>query len=199
VKDAVNCIWWLSPTPWPRASNRRVLAPYSQSMQELLVKGYEPRLRPSGHDISDKFQRDNKGAIPPNLLAIANTRSTDPYRRYCEKHSLPLHPARFPAELPAYFVSFLTDPGDFVLDPFGGSCMTGAVCEAMKRRWACCDLDPDFVKGGKGYFEGDFDVNGDRRGGKYEIGMPSFLTDADGLPDLSTGYKRPKRTKKKGK
>lgn len=22
VKDAVNCIWWLSPTPWPKASNR---------------------------------------------------------------------------------------------------------------------------------------------------------------------------------
>ena len=26
-KDAVNCVWWLSPTPWPKASNRRILAP----------------------------------------------------------------------------------------------------------------------------------------------------------------------------
>ena len=197
VKDAVNCVWWLSPTPWPRASNRRVLTPYSQSMQDLLVKGYKPRLRPSGHDISDKFQQNNNGAIPPNLLAIANTRSTDPYRRYCEKHSLPLHPARFPAELPAYFVSFLSDPGDLVLDPFGGSCMTGAVSEAMKRKWVCCDLDLDFVKGGKGYFEGEFVVNGSRSGGKYEIGMPSFLTTGDGLPNLSTGRKRPKSEKKK--
>lgn len=21
VKDAINCVWWLSPTPWPKASN----------------------------------------------------------------------------------------------------------------------------------------------------------------------------------
>ncbi len=192
VKDAVNSIWWLSPTPWPRANNRRVLTPYSDSMEQLLVKGYTPRLRPSGHDISDKFQRNNNGAIPPNLLAIANTRSTDPYRRYCEKHSLPLHPARFPAELPGYFVSFLSDPGDLVLDPFGGSCMTGAVSEELKRQWICCDLNPDFVRGGKGYFEGDFKVSGSRSGGKYAIGMPCFLTEDEGLPALTTGRKRPK-------
>jgi len=29
VKDAVNCVFWLSKTPWPKASNRRVLIPYS--------------------------------------------------------------------------------------------------------------------------------------------------------------------------
>ena len=32
VKDAVNCVWWLSPTPWPKASDRRVPAPYSRAM-----------------------------------------------------------------------------------------------------------------------------------------------------------------------
>src|SRR5579859_2319447 len=36
VKGAVNCIWWRSKTPWPKASNMRVLQPYSDSMQELL-------------------------------------------------------------------------------------------------------------------------------------------------------------------
>lgn len=195
VKDAVNCVWWLSPTPWPLANNRRVLTPYSDSMQQLLVKGYKPRLRPSGHDISDKFQRNNNGAIPPNLLAIANTRSNDPYLRYCEKHSLPIHPARFPAELPAYFISFLSDPGDLVLDPFAGSCMTGAVSEAMKRRWLCYDLDPQFIRGGKGYFEEEFKVNGSRNGGKYTIGMPTFSTEFESLPTLSTGQKRPKAPK----
>ncbi len=39
VKDAVNCIWWLSPTPWPKASNRKVLTPYSRSMLDLLKNG----------------------------------------------------------------------------------------------------------------------------------------------------------------
>ena len=36
VKDAINTIWWLSKTPWPKASNRRVLQPYSSAMRELL-------------------------------------------------------------------------------------------------------------------------------------------------------------------
>ena len=48
-------------------------------MKNLLKKGYKPKLRPSGHDISDKFQKDNQGAIPPNLLEIANTESRSPY------------------------------------------------------------------------------------------------------------------------
>ena len=61
VKDAVNCVWWLSPTPWPKASNRRVLAPYSASMRDLLKHGYKAKLRPSGHQISDKFGKDNGG------------------------------------------------------------------------------------------------------------------------------------------
>ena len=26
VKDAINCVWWLSPSPWPKASNMRVFA-----------------------------------------------------------------------------------------------------------------------------------------------------------------------------
>jgi DNA modification methylase len=195
VKDAVNTVWWLSPSPWPRANNRRVLTPYSDSMKGLLKNGYTPRLRPSGHDISDKFQKDNNGAIPPNLIAIPNTRSTDPYKRYCEKHNLPIHPARFPAELPGYFVSFLSDPGDIVLDPFAGSCMTGAVAESMQRQWLCCDLDENFIEGGKGYFEEDFKVVSKRKSVLYQIGIPSFLTRITNLPKLTTGKKREKKGK----
>ena len=48
VKDAVNKIWWLSKSPWPKACNKRVLQPYSDSMLDLLKNGYKPNLRPSG-------------------------------------------------------------------------------------------------------------------------------------------------------
>ena len=40
VKDAINCVWWLAKTPWPKASNRRVLVPYSDSMKGLLKGKY---------------------------------------------------------------------------------------------------------------------------------------------------------------
>ena len=38
VKDAVNNIFWMAKTPYPKASNRRVLSPYSDSMEKLLIK-----------------------------------------------------------------------------------------------------------------------------------------------------------------
>lgn len=47
VKDAVDPIWWLSKSPFPKADNRKVLKPYSRSMEELLQKGYKPKLRPT--------------------------------------------------------------------------------------------------------------------------------------------------------
>ncbi len=155
VKDAVNCVWWLSPTPWPKASNRRVLAPYSNSMRQLLKHGYTAKLRPSGHDISDKFQRDNGGSVPPNLLAVANTESNGQYQDYCRRNALDIHPARFPAALPEYFLRLLTDPGDLVLDPFGGSCMTGMVAEGLGRRWVCVELSESYLKGALGRFQGE--------------------------------------------
>jgi site-specific DNA-methyltransferase (cytosine-N4-specific) len=152
VKDAVNSIYWLSPSPWPKASNRRILYPYSGSMQELLKKGYKAKLRPSGHDISEKFARDNGAAIPPNLISLANTESNSAYLRYCERHGLKVHPARFPASLPEYFVRMLTDVGDVVLDPFAGSCVTGEVCERLSRQWICIELREDFLEGARGRF-----------------------------------------------
>jgi len=147
VKDAVNFVWWLSPTSWPKASNRRVLSPYSSAMRDLLKNGYKAKLRPSGHDISEKFSTDNKAAIPPNLIALANTESNSYYLRYCREHALSPHPARFPSEIPEYFIRMLTDPGDLVVDPFAGSCVTGEVAQRLKRRWICVDTVEEYLEG----------------------------------------------------
>lgn len=147
VKDAVNTVWWLSKTPFPKANNRRILAPYSKSMKDLLQNGYVAKLRPSGHDISAKFMTDNGGSVPPNLLAIANTESTSRYQEHCRDNNIPIHPARFPPQLPEYFIRFLTNPGDMVLDPFGGSCVTGAVAEALDRKWVCCEMSEEYLEG----------------------------------------------------
>lgn len=153
VKDAVNTVWWLSLSPWPKASNRRVLQPYSPSMKELLEKGYKAKKRPSGHDISENFAVNNGAAIPPNLIAIPNTESNSFYLRYCQAKGIKSHPARFPAALPEYFIRMLTDKGDMVFDPFGGSCVTGEVAERLKRKWVCSELSQDYLTGALGRFQ----------------------------------------------
>lgn len=155
VKDAINTVWWLSKTPWPKASNRRVLQPYSPSMLDLLEKGYRAKKRPSGHDISKNFSIDNGAAIPPNLIAIPNTESNSFYLRYCEEHGFKPHPARYPADLPEYFIRMLTDPGDFVVDPFAGSCVTGEVCERLNRSWACVEMLEEYCEAALGRFVRD--------------------------------------------
>lgn len=149
VKDAVNIVWWLSKTPNPKADNKKILKPYSQSMKRLLKKGYKAQVRPSGHDISDKFQKDNKGAIPPNLLEIANTESNSTYLRRCKAAGVKPHPARFPQGFAEFFIKFLTDEGDLVLDPFAGSNTTGFVAETFQRRWIAVEINQDYVLGSR--------------------------------------------------
>lgn len=198
VKDAVNCIWWLSLTPWPKASNRRVLAPYSTSMRDLLKNGYTAKLRPSGHHISDKFGRDNGGSVPPNLLAVANTESNGRYQDYCRKNDYPIHPARYPEEVPEYFIRMLTDPDDLVLDPFAGSCVTGAVAEHLGRRWVCCELKEEFLKGAVVRFEPNARLGRRNKSAAYSINSPcSIPVSEDEVPLIHNGGIRRERTSDK--
>ena len=148
--DSVNTIWWLSKTERPKANNRRVLQPYSASMKRLLKEGYNEGRRPSGHVVSDKWQRNHGGAIPKNLLKISNTASHDIYQRSCREADIPLHPARFPWDLPRFFIEFLTeDPTDLVIDIFAGSNVTGAVAEEINRPWLAFEMREDFLEGSK--------------------------------------------------
>ena len=149
VKDAVTTLWWLSKTETPDADNRRVLRPYSKSMRRLLKDGYKVARRPSQHDIGPHFRRDNGGAIPPNLLSIPNTRSSDTYLHRCRAAGLPIHPARFVPGVPEFFVRFLTRPRDLVLDPFAGSNVTGQVAEELGRRWISVEINADYVAGSR--------------------------------------------------
>jgi site-specific DNA-methyltransferase (cytosine-N4-specific) len=43
-------------------------------MKALLTNGYTPKLRPSGHDISDKFGKDNGGSVPGCTTQFCNVR-----------------------------------------------------------------------------------------------------------------------------
>ena len=43
VKDSVECIWWFSREPFPKAHSREVLQPYSPDMLRLLRRGYRLR------------------------------------------------------------------------------------------------------------------------------------------------------------
>jgi site-specific DNA-methyltransferase (cytosine-N4-specific) len=55
------------------------------------------------------------------------------------------HPARYPGDLPRFFISFLTDPDDLVMDIFSGSNTTGRVAEETGRRWISIEANRQFA------------------------------------------------------
>lgn len=155
VKDAYTNVWWMSRTAWPKADNKKILTPYSPAMRKLLDRGtYNAGGRPSQHDIGQtSFLTDHGGAIPPNVLTISNTNSNDAYRRYCKDRGLRLHPARMPTHLAEFFIRFLTDEHDLVLDPFAGSNTTGAAAEALGRSWLTVEPETEYIAGSRGRFD----------------------------------------------
>jgi site-specific DNA-methyltransferase (cytosine-N4-specific) len=161
VKDAVNTIWWLSKSDSPKADVTQVLAPYSDRMKRLLQNGdkhYLPKKRPSGHDISERFMEDKGGAIPPNLLQISNTESNSLYLRCCQLIGVKAHPARFPQQLPEFFIRFLTEVNDTVLDIFAGSNTTGAAAEKLCRKWLALELERHYLSTSAFRFMDDADA-----------------------------------------
>jgi site-specific DNA-methyltransferase (cytosine-N4-specific) len=145
IKDAVEYVWWFGKTEWPKADNRSVLVEYSKDMRRLIERGYRAKVRPSGHVITPKFQRDHGGSIPSNLIERGNNESNSAYMRACAAAGVKPHPARYPASLPDFFIRFLTDTNDLVLDPFAGSNTTGAVAEGLQRRWLSFELNGAYV------------------------------------------------------
>ena len=159
VKDAVEYVWWLSKTEWPKASNRGVLRGYSKDMKRLNQRGLRDTVRPSGHSVGATFSEvSNGGSIPPNviepdlpvdMLKFGNNSANDSYTLRCKEAGLKIHPARFPAALPEFFIKLLTNTDDVVLDPFAGSNTTGAVAEQLLRRWIAVDDSQDYLEGSK--------------------------------------------------
>ena len=98
--------------------------------------------------------------------------------KYCIDNDLPIHPARFPSALPEYFIRMCTDENDLVVDPFGGSCVTGEVAEKLNRRWCCCDTVEDYLKGAIGRFSGENTMQLESSITPYSIYKPGYLWDS---------------------
>lgn len=157
ITDSYTHIWWFSKSEHPKADNRKVLTPYTKAMKNLIkTKKYNHGHRPSGHKISEKgFLSDNGGSIARSALIYANTGFDTNYREWCRKYEVPQHPARMPIDLANFFITFLTDKDDLVLDPFGGSCTTGKSAELLNRKWLCVEPKKEYLIGAKGRFKKD--------------------------------------------
>ena len=146
VKDSVEYIYWLGKLPNPKADNTKVLQAYSKDMLRLIRNGIVKTVRPSGHNIKESFAQDKGGSIPGNLIECGNNESNSNYFTLLKELGRKIHPARFPSEIPRFFINFTTDPDDLILDPFAGSNTTGYVSENLGRRWIAIEINPEYVE-----------------------------------------------------
>ena len=166
VRDSVEYVWWLSKSPHPKASNLKVLREYSADMIRLNKRNLRETIRPSGHVIRESFGSvASGGAIPSNvmeadwddapesMMKMGNNSANDSYTMRCKAEGIKIHPARFPASLPRFFVKMLTEPNDLVVDPFAGSLTTGSVAEKLERRWLAGEAVEEYLKAGTFRFE----------------------------------------------
>jgi DNA modification methylase len=162
VKDSVEYVWWLSKTPHPKASNLKVLREYSPDMIRLNRRNLRETVRPSGHVIRESFTKLNAGGaipanviesdwdeeVPESMMKMGNNSANDAYTLRCKAEGVKIHPARFPSQLPKFFIKMLTEPNDLVFDPFGGSLTTGSVAEKLDRRWLAGEMVEEYLKAG---------------------------------------------------
>ena len=115
----------LTPARWDRRDVER---------RKKLAHNYERVDEPSGQ--GRKRVQAGPDMVRPSTLI------------YMEPEFLPnptRHPTRFPVELPSFFIKLLTEPGQLVFDPFGGTCTTAVAAENLGRRWLVCELDERFT------------------------------------------------------
>lgn len=174
--DSFTNVWWIAKSDFPKADNSKVLRPYSDSMLRLLKKGdFNSGKRPSGHNVSEVgFLRDCGGSIahnffemdsmdskrkvrlphPFNAFSLSNSTSNDFFTRTCKERGIKKpHPARMQMGLAAFFIQYLTDKLDWVLDPFAGSNTTGYASARLGRRWVAIDTKEEYVEQSKIRFE----------------------------------------------
>jgi site-specific DNA-methyltransferase (cytosine-N4-specific) len=166
VKDSYTHVWWYGVGERPYADNRNILQEYSPAMKKLLDRqSYNAGQRPSEHVIGEtSFLTNNGGSIPSNSLEVGHGHrfrnwleftgsSTDQkYASYCKRHGLTPHPARMQSGLVEFFVRFLSRKNALIFDPFAGSNTTGAIAEALGRRWVSTEKDHGYVRGSVGRF-----------------------------------------------
>ncbi len=94
----------------------------------------------------EPIESEKEVRFPTNAFSIAHTISNDYYLRKCKEYGIKPHPARMPLQLIDFFIQFLTDPDDLILDPFAGSNTTGFCAQLAERRWISIEANQEYTQ-----------------------------------------------------
>lgn len=131
----------LQPAKWDARDRERRRAHEHNHVREVAPSGHGRNRVRAGPDL----------VRPSNLLYYEPEFGPNPTG----------HPARFPIEIPDFFVRLLTKRGDLVVDPFAGTCTTAVAAEHLNRKWIAAEIHRPYVKALPARLNGR--TNGSRR------------------------------------
>lgn len=139
LKDAVEYCFQFAKTPRWQFYPENCLSPArwdakDRARRRKLAHNHVRVNEPSGQG-RKRVQAGPDWVRPSTLLSFEPEFSPNPAE----------HPARFPLALPSFFIRLLTQPGQLVFDPFGGTGTTALAAEKLERRWLVTELDPKYA------------------------------------------------------
>lgn len=153
LSAAYEPIYWFTNDPTRvRSDNRRCLEPHTHRHTRLMNAGGAHRTASYGDGAykirPDSYGQITEGKIPRNVIQRGHACSdTIAYREHAESLGLPPHGAMQPTAIADFFIRFLTEPGDLVVDTFGGTIRTGLASERLGRRWIITEWILEYMRG----------------------------------------------------
>jgi len=135
-----HLLWYTNDPHQVQANNRNLLTPHTARHQRLIDAGGAGREVEYG-DGAYKIRKHSygnatAGKLPRNVYERGHVcPDTQAYREHAKALGLPCHGAMFPTDIPDRWIRHLTQPGDLVVDLFGGTAKTGLAAERLGRRW----------------------------------------------------------------
>ena len=147
IKDAVNYVWWFTKNSRFNYGRKNALSPYISKVMRTIERRKYAELRSVEYNADGPVLRDYRYSVLIKFLTVGDRESDRRYVEACRNHNVKAHPARYPLRLPEFFIKYLTERGDVVLDPFAGSNTTGEAAEGIGRLWIAFEINSEYLDG----------------------------------------------------
>ena len=150
-------LWFTNDPLKVRSDNRRTLEEHTARHRQLMINGGAQRTAVYGDGAyrirENSYSRETPGKLARNVMVRGHAcGDTQAYRRAATALGIAIHGAMMPTALPDFWIRFLTERNDLVVDPFAGTARTGLAAERLGRRWLVTEWMLEYLKGASSMF-----------------------------------------------
>ena len=120
--------------------------PENIKMTYPLIQTPKPSKKEKDFGIGENIPLKQRAWLSPQSRTTSEdyTKTSPGHERWLTQPKRNSHPTVKPIKLMSYLITLFTRPGDFVLDPFGGSGTTGLACKLLDRNHIYIDFTQEY-------------------------------------------------------